>query len=564
MKRILKIAKMMLKTSSNPFEGLNTKANAKKMGIGMKIFIGFTLLIGFGSVGYLFVEMVISITDYLLNLNQAMFAVHLYLTAIVFMTIFFGIIITPAVYYFDETIERFLVLPISQRDYLAAKWINNALNVSMITTPFSILFTLTFGIKAGLLWYQFIYLLIATLVVPIIPISAIVFVIVLLFKAMPFIRNKNLYVYFSTFMSVIMAIGINIALGGVSENADVLATIMEGLQGNNNSMLGIVGSIVPSIPLFLKTLTTGNVLYFIAAIAVTIAIIWLTILFTQYNYLESALSMSESGQSTKKLSDEKFNKTSGQRSKFNALMHSDFRNIMRTPIYASNYLMPLVIIPIGMLGAVFTSGVELSEFAEMGATLKEALEFINYWEVLPYVILGAIAVGYFMGSFTTITSTSISREGSNMQNLLLMPIDLKHVIYSKILLGIIITGIPPLLIIVVAQILFGLPIGLFVVVTLGVLVGVTTANINGILLDVIKPKLVWNNEQEAFKQNMLSVVPMFLSFAFMALTVIILLNFEALMATLLVSAMLILTAVLTLLYIRNKGVKHLVENIQAM
>lgn len=555
---------MMLKTSSNPFEGLNTKANAKKMGIGMKIFIGFTLLIGFGSVGYLFVEMVISITDYLLNLNQAMFAVHLYLTAIVFMTIFFGIIITPAVYYFDETIERFLVLPISQRDYLAAKWINNALNVSMITTPFSILFTLTFGIKAGLLWYQFIYLLIATLIVPIIPISAIVFVIVLLFKAMPFIRNKNLYVYFSTFMSVIMAIGINIALGGVSENADVLATIMEGLQGNNNSMLGIVGSIVPSIPLFLKTLTTGNVLYFIAAIAVTIAVIWLTILFTQYNYLESALSMSESGQSTKKLSDEKFNKTSGQRSKFNALMHSDFRNIMRTPIYASNYLMPLVIIPIGMLGAVFTSGVELSEFAEMGATLKEALEFINYWEVLPYVILGAIAVGYFMGSFTTITSTSISREGSNMQNLLLMPIELKHVIYSKILLGIIITSISPLFIIVAAQILFGLPIGLFVVVTLGVLVGVTTANINGILLDVIKPKLVWNNEQEAIKQNMLSVVPMFLSFAFMALTVIILLNFEALMATLLVSAMLILTAVLTLLYIRNKGVKHLVENIQAM
>lgn len=564
MKRILKITKMMLKTSSNPFEGLNTKANAKKMGIGMKIFIGFTLLIGFGSVGYLFVEMVISITDYLLNLNQAMFAVHLYLTAIVFMTIFFGIIITPAVYYFDETIERFLVLPISQRDYLAAKWINNALNVSMITTPFSILFTLTFGIKAGLLWYQFIYLLIATLIVPIIPISAIVFVIVLLFKAMPFIRNKNLYVYFSTFMSVIMAIGINIALGGVSENADVLATIMEGLQGNNNSMLGIVGSIVPSIPLFLKTLTTGNILYFIAAIAVTIAVIWLTILFTQYNYLESALSMSESGQSTKKLSDEKFNKTSGQRSKFNALMHSDFRNIMRTPIYASNYLMPLVIIPIGMLGAVFTSGVELSEFAEMGATLKEALEFINYWEVLPYVILGAIAVGYFMGSFTTITSTSISREGSNMQNLLLMPIELKHVIYSKILLGIIITSISPLFIIVAAQILFGLPIGLFVVVTLGVLVGVTTANINGILLDVIKPKLVWNNEQEAIKQNMLSVVPMFLSFAFMALTVIILLNFEALMATLLVSAMLILTAVLTLLYIRNKGVKHLVENIQAM
>ncbi len=564
MKRILKITKMMLKTSSNPFEGLNTKANAKKMGIGMKIFIGFTLLIGFGSVGYLFVEMVISITDYLLNLNQAMFAVHLYLTAIVFMTIFFGIIITPAVYYFDETIERFLVLPISQRDYLAAKWINNALNVSMITTPFSILFTLTFGIKAGLLWYQFIYLLIATLIVPIIPISAIVFVIVLLFKAMPFIRNKNLYVYFSTFMSVIMAIGINIALGGVSENADVLATIMEGLQGNNNSMLGIVGSIVPSIPLFLKTLTTGNILYFIAAIAVTIAVIWLTILFTQYNYLESALSMSESGQSTKKLSDEKFNKTSGQRSKFNALMHSDFRNIMRTPIYASNYLMPLVIIPIGMLGAVFTSGVELSEFAEMGATLKEALEFINYWEVLPYVILGAIAVGYFMGSFSTITSTSISREGSNMQNLLLMPIEFKHVIYSKILLGVIVTGIPPLLIIVVAQILFGLPIVLFVVITLGVLVGVTTANINGILLDVIKPKLVWNNEQEAIKQNMLSVVPMFLSFAFMALTVVILLNFEAVMATLLVSAMLVLTAVLTLLYIRNKGVKHLIETIQAM
>lgn len=564
MRKIFTISKMMLKTNSNPFEGLTNKTNAKPMSLPVKIFlgivIGFSLIVVMGLFSYL----VSSILDFLGNINQPYYAVYLYLIAVAAFCTFFAIILTPSTYYFDETIERYLVLPIKESHYLAAKWIVNAYNISLMAIPFSVLFTIIFAFKVSIAWYTIPFLFIAMIVTPLIPISAVVFFTVLLFKAMPFVRNKNVYVYFTSFLALVFGLGFNLLTSTMGDMDNLVEAILSGIKGQNNSLLNVVESAVPSIGMFMEAITKGSILHFLAAIGITALIVVLTIIFTKYNYLKSALSMSETSQSSKKLTTDKFQKKLVQSSKLKSLMLTDFRIIMRTPIYATNYFLPIIIVPVAMAFGLGTAGGDLSALSELPELVKPFIDSIMGPELALGVLSASIILGYIVGSFSTVTSTAISREGTNMQSLILMPVSLLTLIYAKITLGVLTLGIIPLIVIVVLHVLLKLPFIVLLLVLVGTVIGLICGNVISILLDVIKPKLVWNSEQEAVKQNFLSIIPMFLSFGVLFLTVHMQFQNPGLGSALAVAALILVTTTITFLFIHKKGVQLLHDAVQSM
>lgn len=563
MKKILLISKMTLKGATNPLAGIQNSKQSN-MGLGTKIFIWVMAIIGIASILFLFGAFAYSIITQLEMLNQAYLAVYLYLTAISLLAIFFSLINTPAVYYFDEAMENFLVLPITRRDYLSAKWIANAYSTSLIILPFSILFTIIFAINASITWATIPFLLIATIVTPLIPISLVVVFIVLLFSFIPFVRNKNLFVYMTTFMGLVLGLGINFMTIPVVEGGDMLQALIDGFQGDGNTLLTFFNSVFPNVNMFVKALSESNVLYLIAGLVITFIVIYLTILFTQYKYLDSALSMSEVGQSKKIISSDSFTKQTKQRSHFKALMKQDLRNILRTPIFASNYFLPMIILPISFAFAGFGGDMDFSVFSELPYYLNDLLFFFEPMEIIVASFFLFTVLGYLMGSFSTITSTAISREGVQMQNYLQMPMQLKDVVYAKVALGTIVTGIFPLIVMIILQILFKAPIYILVIATLSTFIGVFCANVVSIFLDVIKPKLNWSNEQEAVKQNMLSVIPMFLSFGVVGLSVWIALSDMPVYLYVITPIVIIIVGITGFIYIGKKGIKHLTDAIQSI
>lgn len=564
MKKIISITKMMMKSGTNPFGDLSNRGSNKEASPGLKVFLGFVIFIAIISVGALMVSLLSNLLDLLMPINQEAYAIHLYLVALVFMALFFSIIITPATYYFDETMESYLVLPIKTRDYLSAKWIVNALSTSVLFAPFSILFVVTYAAKVGIAWYTIPYMLIATLLTPLIPISVTVFFIVLLFKAMPFIRNKTLFVYFTSFLGLTFSIGINFLVNSSIDTSGLQEAILAGIKGQSNTLLKFANSFVPSVGLFMDSMSTGNPLPLIVGVLLTLAVIVLTILFTQYNYLESALSMAETAQTTKKLSDKKFAKKSLQNSKFASLMKHDIRNILRTPIYASNYFAPIVIIPIAIGFGLFSSSGDLSELGDLPSLVNQVLPLLDLSNVAIYTASTLIVVGYVMGSLTTMTSTAISREGSNLQDMLLMPVPLVSVIMGKILLGTIVSLIFPTILLVVIQIILKLPIWLFLLALVSTAIGVLCSNIIGILTDVLKPKLNWVNETEAIKENFLAIIPMFLSFGYIGLSAYMVFQDPSTTTFITLASILVVVALMTLIFIRKKGVKMLQKAIQSI
>ena len=564
MKKILLLTKVMMKSSTNVFEG-NRKGATSTMGWGTKIFIGIAIAFGAVSMAGLFGGLMYSIISQLKAFNQVQFAFYLYLSGAAVVAVMFSLIVTPSIYYFDEQMEDFLVLPITRMEYLSAKWIVNAYSTSLILLPFSIIFTIIYAWNTSITALTIPIILISTIIAPLLPISLVVLFIVLLFKTMPFIRNKNLFTYFITFIGLILGLGINFMTMSFKDNENLLPELIAGFQGEGNTLIQTISTAFPNIKYFSQALNQDSLLPLLIGIVITALVIYLTILFTKYNYLDSALSMKESGHKAKAISEDSFSKQTRVRSHRSALMKQDLRNILRTPIYASNYFLPILLVPLSLVFAFMGSGGEdFSFIAEIPDLTAELLSFFTFGEQFITIFFIFIVIGYITGSFSTVTSTAISREGTQMQNYLQMPINLKDVIDAKILLGAMITALFPILMVIGLQFIVQLPILLFIFALVFTMVGILCANISSILLDVIKPKLVWASEQEAVKQNLLSIIPMFVSFGIVGLALWQLLSNLSIMMLLPLPIIIMALSATAYLFISKKGIKILKNAVQAM
>ncbi|WP_053240831.1 hypothetical protein [Clostridium sp. DMHC 10] len=114
----------------------------------------------------------------------------------------------------------------------------------------------------------------------------------------------------------------------------------------------------------------------------------------------------------------------------------------------------------------------------------------------------AAAFGVFIGAMNCVTCTSISREGDNFFIMKYIPVPYKQQITAKILSGIIIALGGHILFVITAVIVMKLPMYLAILcIILGVF-GIAFSATIGILIDIMMPKLEWDNEQKAVKQNL--------------------------------------------------------------
>lgn len=91
----------------------------------------------------------------------------------------------------------------------------------------------------------------------------------------------------------------------------------------------------------------------------------------------------------------------------------------------------------------------------------------------------------------------------------LMPMNLITLINAKLVLSVLCMTFPLALLIIGLGIFIKLNPALILLSLIFAVLGSLVSNILNIFLDVYKPKLVWVQEQEAVKQNLLAMIPMF-------------------------------------------------------
>ena len=495
MKHVLLLTKTMIK--STDLQAIGQKNRKFTIAVMVVAFAYLGFIVGIGSY---------FVINQLYAMNQPGMSIFLLFSGVSLYLLLMSLLMIPSIYYFSKDIERYLILPITTREFMSARFLNTLYNLyltlSIVYIPFLIAYTLIMGISVP---FTITYL-IAGIFLPLIPMMLALIITVLLFNFIPFFKNKNLFTYVTSGLTIGVVLWINMA----SMNADpdvMMSSILEGLVSGQNSLLNIVTSALPYLTFFVEGVVNSNILYLLIGSVISVLFVGLGIILIQNFYLKSALSVQEEGSSSKKLSTQAMVKKSRTAHVIPALMKYDFKNIIRTPMFAMNYFVMILLVPVMLIFPLFSNDLS-AQLPLIQLIIQDILNSTPFLEILMYALFGSYLVAFLFGSMGMMASTAISREGKAMEQFKIMPIKMITIVNAKLLLTTICLMIPLAIVIIVLGIALKINPFIIIVSLIAATIGNFCANIFNITLDVWRPKLDWSNEQEAVKSNFLSVIPL--------------------------------------------------------
>ena len=125
-----------------------------------------------------------------------------------------------------------------------------------------------------------------------------------------------------------------------------------------------------------------------------------------------------------------------------------------------------------------------------------------------------IAISFFIMSLSMVPSTSISREGKYFWITQMIPVSQKEQMKGRVKAAVILYWIASLLYIILFGVLLKIE---FLYIIYGLMVsfaGALPFAYTGLLIDYIKPKLQWDKESEAAKQNFNAILGIIISVVF--------------------------------------------------
>ena len=163
--------------------------------------------------------------------------------------------------------------------------------------------------------------------------------------------------------------------------------------------------------------------------------------------------------------------------------------VFKTPVYLLNSIGGVIIVPIILVMSL--------------ATGEESMEpLINLLDIYPHFLtLVAIGMVVLLGILNSIGSTTFSREGKNLWIQRVLPIKASDQIIGRVLssLSVQLIGI----IVLIPAIFFIKRISIvdiLLIIVIGLLGSIPMTQI-GMVIDIARPMLIWDNPQRAMKQN---------------------------------------------------------------
>lgn len=477
MNKLLILTKILIKNNDNPFEsGFNKKR---------KLSMIILLTICFLPLALTFAASIISSYDILAKFNlQGMLLASTIASSCIVMIVF-GFFYVMSIFYFSKDIDTLLPLPLKPYEILGAKLI-----VIILFEYFVELVTLLptlagFCYKAGNAIF-IIYGVIIFLTLPIIPIIICGLISMVIMAFTNLVKDKDRFKFLSGIFAIVLAVLFNIFIRKVSGPTALITSLKDNSSVINNATRFFPTAKLATLSLLNSTTFLGLINLFIFLVVSVIALI-IFVIAAQSLYFKGAIGMSESTSKGKRLSNNELNKSSIQSSKLKSYTIKELKLLLRTPAYLQNCIIGGVILPPIMLLIILFSNGSLSK----SFNLPMNNMFLT-------IATGILLVAT---SFNMICSTAISREGEGFFVMKYLPISYKEQILAKVLLGILVSIIADILMLIVGSIVFKINLLMIVLLAIVSIVGIIFYSFLGIIIDLKFPKLDWDNEVKAVKQN---------------------------------------------------------------
>lgn len=507
MRKYLSLTRVLLKNSM----GMMSDGKSKKA---FNVFIYGVLAVCMIPLGFTLYMMFNTAMAQLQPLQQegAVLALGFHISSLV--TFLFSIFLIPSIFYFSKDSETLLALPLPPQTILSAKFSVCLVYEYAFTLIVCVPLYIAYASNAAIGIPYILLALVIFITLPIYPLVLSSIITMLLMRFVPFFKNRDRFNMIAGILSIILAFGFSFAMnsGTIAEDPNALISMLT--QGNN-SMISLFSKIFPAIPFAAEALISSDALQLVYYILITCAALAVLVILGKWLYFKGAIGFSETKSSRKELSAKDFARVS-RHSKVRTYLIKELRLLIRTPVYAINCIGMCVLMPI-MLLVIFIT-------ADADVLLQQLPDITPYLDgMLPYAVLAGMASGFLFSNLNMISSTAISREGTNISFMKYIPMSLKQQLQAKVLSGILMSVISMLLTMVCVYFLLPIfPLTWYFAAAAASLITIVLGNYASLALDILHPKLVWEQEAAAVKQNMSGIVSMLAGMAMTVVTCVLL------------------------------------------
>ncbi len=494
-KKILGLSKILLKDSAQIFNLFNkeTKKVDKKNPM---FWVFFIVIITVSYVSF-------KIMDGLNSINQVEIFLYIYPLFLLILFLFQIILNSINLYFFSDDLELILPMPFKADEILISKFITIISNIYFSEFIFAFFPLLIYGIFTMSAMSYYFYLILFLLVFPIFPTLVVSIFVMFFVKISRVIKNKDIFQIIITLIFLFLIFILEFKLTNNIISKEIIIDEIEQSQAeelvkqfytrveNINKYLIIMN---PSINM-LKKPNLISILEFFKILIINLFLFFVFIFIGNKFYIKNVLKCN-AFYKIKKINRIKFEKKCKKRNKGNSYIIKDLKMLLKNPTYFIQCIYPSLIVMTSIIIIIIKTLPNLREFfaSEMGEDFEINMDF--------YFVSIIVVIIQILFTISNIAITEISREGKNAVLMKYIPVSLYKQYIYKLVPQFIINLLNIIFIIVIEKILFVETL-IFIMAYIFVIANLLNL-INCmifLIIDFLNPKLNWDSEYQAIKQN---------------------------------------------------------------
>lgn len=548
MTNYLSLAKVFIRSLSM------TKPSTKKQMIVTKlllVLVSLLIILPFVVVSGLFIY---TVTNSLVEYNYETIGLEFMCILLCVFTFIFSFNVILNELYFTGDIENLLPLPLKPREIVGAKIASIFCAESLVQLLVIFFSVIGFFFALGLSFKNFLLGILGMITLPMIPIIYCSIISLLIMSFTRFIRNKET-IRKVGLVFVLAVLMLFVYFLGALQNFD-LELYIEGFVNGDQTFLHVMRGILPHINLFIDILVTGSIRSMLLYILVNIGFIVVLLGLADVCYFKGVVGLSSKDTASKKSSSNILNNIKVE-NPTNSYFKKEIFTLFRTSSYFLNCIL------INFIWPIFVYVICKLKFPDLTLSKLKNLVTSTDNNTLIIIFMFVIGVSILLPALNSIASSSFSREGKNFYFMKYIPMDYSSQVYVKLLVSFIIAFIGVNVFSLIFYLVIGLKVStafIFLIISFLAILFICSL---GIIIDSINPKLVWDDELNALRENSNNFIVMGISiFMFIVLAGLCYLLYKSFgLALAFTSILLILILLNAIVYDLNRRftVKNIVE-----
>ncbi len=548
MTNYLSLAKVFIRSLSM------TKPSTKKQMIVTKlllVLVSLLIILPFVVVSGLFIY---TVTNSLVEYNYETIGLEFMCILLCVFTFIFSFNVILNELYFTGDIENLLPLPLKPREIVGAKIASIFCAESLVQLLVIFFSVIGFFFALGLSFKNFLLGILGMITLPMIPIIYCSIISLLIMSFTRFIKNKET-IRKVGLVFVLAVLMLFVYFLGALQNFD-LELYIEGFVNGDQTFLHVMRGILPHINLFIDILVTGSIRSLLIYILVNIGFIVVLLGLADVCYFKGVVGLSSKDTESKKSSSNILNNIKVE-NPTNSYFKKEIFTLFRTSSYFLNCIL------INFIWPIFVYVICKLKFPDLTLSKLKNLVTSTDNNTLIIIFMFVIGVSILLPALNSIASSSFSREGKNFYFMKYIPMDYSSQVYVKLLVSFIIAFIGVNVFSLIFYLFIGLKVStafIFLIISFLAILFICSL---GIIIDSINPKLVWDDELNALRENSNNFIVMGISiFMFIVLAGLCYLLYKSFgLALAFTSILLILILLNAIVYDLNRRftVKNIVE-----